>query len=122
VERDRLAGLMGQADIFVNPRPSMIPENRANFPSKLLEYLSWGRPVISTLTPGVPPSYRSILIPVEDEDAEGLATTIENTLALGSRELDRMGERIRDYVSENLLWSIQARRLRNWLEADIFQP
>ncbi len=36
------------ADILINPRNMNLPENRNNFPSKILEYLCSGKPVIST--------------------------------------------------------------------------
>lgn len=118
VTRERLHTLMSQADVFVNPRPSSLPENRSNFPSKLLEYLKWARPVISTLTPGIAPSYRSVLLPVEEETIEGLAGTIEETLALSHEQLSVISQRIRAYVEQNLLWSVQAERLWSWLEAE----
>jgi glycosyltransferase involved in cell wall biosynthesis len=118
VPRERLHELMGRADVFVNPRPSALPENRANFPSKLLEYLSWARPVISTLTPGVPPGYRSVLLPVVEEIEEGLANTLSEALAHLREERDARSERIRAFVEENLLWSVQIERLVRWLEAE----
>ena len=38
--------------VFINPRNMTLPQNRNNFPSKVLEYLACGRPVISTKFPG----------------------------------------------------------------------
>lgn len=37
-----------KADILINPRNMELPENRNNFPSKVLDYLATGRRVIST--------------------------------------------------------------------------
>lgn len=39
-------------DVFVNPRNMSFPQNQNNFPSKVLEYLSTGKSVISTRFPG----------------------------------------------------------------------
>jgi len=36
------------ADILVNPRNMNLPENQNNFPSKILDYLATGKPIIST--------------------------------------------------------------------------
>lgn len=112
------AEVMARADFFANPRPSALPENRSNFPSKVLEYLSWCRPVISTMTPGISPAYREVLTPIREETAEGLAEVIEETLSLSHADLAAQSEKIRAYVEQNLLWSIQARRLWRWLETE----
>jgi glycosyltransferase involved in cell wall biosynthesis len=118
VSRERLDELMGQAHVFVNPRPSAVPENRANFPSKLLEYLSWCRPVISTITPGIAPAYRPFLSVVDDETPQGLADVMDRSLAISAAEAANTGARIRSFVEGHLLWSVQVRRLWQWLETE----
>lgn len=40
------------ADILVNPRNMDLPENKNNFPSKILEYLATGKQIVSTKFPG----------------------------------------------------------------------
>ena len=50
VDREQLLELYGQASILANPRPSWLPEHRYNFPSKLIQYMATGRPVITTET------------------------------------------------------------------------
>lgn len=37
-----------EADVLVNPRNMELPENQNNFPSKIMDYLATGKPVIST--------------------------------------------------------------------------
>ncbi len=37
-----------KADLLVNPRNMSLPENRNNFPSKILDYLATGKPILST--------------------------------------------------------------------------
>lgn len=41
-----------KADVLVNPRDMSLPENRNNFPSKIMEYLATGKTIISTKFPG----------------------------------------------------------------------
>jgi hypothetical protein len=115
-ELDRL---MGQASIFVNPRPTHVPENRYNFPSKLLDYFSWGRPVLSTLTQGIPPAYRSLVLPIAEETPRGLAAAIDRVLGSSAHVLEEAGDRIRSYVADHLLWSTQAERLQEWIEVQL---
>lgn len=59
-EKD-LIGRARQACAFINPRPPDMLLNAENFPSKLLFYLRFGAPVISTRTPGLPPHYSEVL-------------------------------------------------------------
>lgn len=41
-----------KADILINPRNMNLPENKNNFPSKIMEYLATGKPILSTRFPG----------------------------------------------------------------------
>lgn len=41
-----------KADILLNPRNMNLPENKNNFPSKIMEYLATGKPILSTRFPG----------------------------------------------------------------------
>lgn len=43
---------LNDADVLVNPRNMNFLENANNFPSKIMEYLATGKPVISTKFPG----------------------------------------------------------------------
>lgn len=50
-----------KAYAFINPRPLHLFRSENNFPSKLLLYLSYNKPVISTKTKGLSPDYDNIL-------------------------------------------------------------
>tara|TARA_B100000787_G_scaffold168961_1_gene158892 strand:+ start:2594 stop:3736 length:1143 start_codon:yes stop_codon:yes gene_type:complete len=56
-----------KADIFLNPRPVDMFVNDISFPSKLFDYLSWNKPIISTCTKSLDPIYKKILHIVEDD-------------------------------------------------------
>ena len=58
-----------KADIFLNPRPVDMFANDISFPSKLFDYLSWNKPIISTCTKSLDPIYKKILHIVEDDPA-----------------------------------------------------
>ena len=62
VEREELLRTMQRGLVLVNPRPPSLPEHRYNFPSKILEYLATGRPVISTTSADIAEEYGKYLL------------------------------------------------------------
>lgn len=119
VSEERLREISQAATIFVNPRPSWIVENRANFPSKILEYLSYGKPVVSTWTGGLSPAYREILVVLGEETSECLARTIENVLRWDAVRYRDFAARARSFLEAEKTWSVQASRLMEWLNREV---
>ena len=115
----RLQELCKQASVFVNPRPSSIDGNRMNFPSKILEYLTYGKPVISTWTPGLSPEYRDVLEVLDEETEDCLAKTIDNVLQWPDNEIEHNSIKIKEFLLKKKVWRQQAGRLINWLNDDI---
>lgn len=116
---DRLDEVRERATLFVNPRPSSRPGNAGNFPSKLLDYLKYGKPIISTWTPGIEPGYRRVLTVLEEETSACLARTIEEVASWGPERRAELAAEVRRFVESEKLWSVHARRLADWLEADV---
>jgi glycosyltransferase involved in cell wall biosynthesis len=80
-----LAQAYARADLLVNPRPTSEEFVRYSFPSKLLEYLSTGTPVLSTRLASIPAAYDDCLYWCDD-DAEAIATRISEVLKLPESE------------------------------------
>ena len=115
VERPEYLGLLNSATLLVNPRPSY-PENRYSFPSKLLEYLATGIPVITTATNGVLDEYGDKAFILNEETPEALANLIQKVGNSPSDKLDALGARARDYVLQHKMWNTQAERVFRFLE------
>lgn len=62
VSDDILESACNEAYAFVNPRAKDIVNSENNFPSKLLHYLSFQKPIISTSLKGVGPIYDEFLL------------------------------------------------------------
>ena len=101
----------------MNPRPSGVVGNEMNFPSKLLHYLCSLKPVATTLTPGVAPEYRDVVIAAEDDSPAAFAAAIERALALSDDERGDLARRIQVFLADGRLWSQQAVRFIRWSEA-----
>ena len=112
MELDRLAA---KVTVFVNPRPSNFEPNKLNYPSKLLHYFAYEKPVISTITKGLSPEYESVVIPVQEESLSSLANIIIGTLNMDTDEYDEVCDRVRKFNATHS-WDYQVSRFGSWLE------
>ncbi|MBC7795123.1 MAG: glycosyltransferase [Clostridia bacterium] len=113
---EELAAICASAAIFVNPRLPDLEENKYNFPSKVLDYLAAGAPIVSTWTDGFAPEYRDLLkvVPATPTD---FARGIEETLALPDEERTRHAVAARAFALASRSWPRQAARFVTWAEA-----
>lgn len=119
LEEDKLQEIHGRATVFVNPIPADVSVNRMNFPSKLLDYLSYGKPVVSTWTDGLSPEYRDLLmVPAIDNSIE-YARLIDQTFLMDLDTRAKMCRKIEKWVETTHTWDIQANRLMSWLTDQI---
>jgi len=54
------------ADVLVNPRPNNEEYTKYSFPSKTIEYLLSGKPVVAYMLDGMPDIYRDFIYNIED--------------------------------------------------------
>ena len=103
-------------DVFVNPHSTRHESARYLFPSKLLEYLAFGRPVITTCsTPEVAEEYGGVAYVMEREDPAELAALLERVGAMAPSERRARGEMCRALVAERKTWTRQGRRMLDFI-------
>jgi hypothetical protein len=73
--------------------------------------------VATTLTPGVAPEYRDVVIAAEDDSPAAFAAAIDRALALSDMEKSDLVQRIRKFLGRGRLWSQQAVRFLDWAAA-----
>lgn len=89
VSRDEAVYLQKQATLLINPRQSSIPDTPYSFPSKTMEYLVSGTPMIGYKLEGIPSDYYKYFYIPHDESVEALAEVITETLHLPQDKLDQ---------------------------------
>jgi glycosyltransferase involved in cell wall biosynthesis len=122
VSESHLRTLTEQAAVLVNPRPPFHPGNRFNFPSKVLEYLGTGKPVVSTRTPSFGPGYESVLFFAENETAAALGRAIDRALALTAAEREAHRELVRRFVSRHGGWREVTAAFLRWAAECVRNP
>lgn len=118
VSEEELNKLASEATAFVNPRPTDFEPNKLNYPSKVLHYLAYGKPVISTFTEGISPDYMDILIPISEATDEGLCIAIQKVLNMTGEDYDVMRDRIVNFNKAHS-WEYQVDRFITWLQNEI---
>lgn len=100
-----------QAKLLINPRPSDEDFTEYSFPSKTIEYMSVGRPVLTTRLKGIPKEYFDYLYTIEDESPKGICNAIEFCLRIDEQVLDQRGMQAHRFLRENKTNRVQAERL-----------
>ena len=120
-EKDKRIILLGQvtssvahewqqkATVLVNPRQGTEVYTRVSFPSKNIEYLLSGKPVVAYFLSGMPEIYRNFIFEVpKGNPAVALAETIEKAISADNKE---KSECFIEYAKENLQANYIAREI-----------
>lgn len=87
-----------EATLLVNPRPTAEEFVKFSFPSKTMEYMSTGTPVLTTVLPGMPEEYHPYVYLIRDETPQGIARALKDTLAQSDEALLQKGMAARNFV------------------------
>ena len=104
-----------KAALLVNPRPTAPEYTKYSFPSKNMEYMASGTPLLTTHLASLPDEYIPYVYLIEDESVEGIAETIKTVLLLDRRELDEKGRKAQQFVFTKKTGKMQANRIVNSL-------
>ena len=105
-----------EATLLVNPRPTDEEYVKYSFPSKTMEYMASGTPVLTTVLPGMPKEYHPYVYLLEDETADGIARKLQEVLENSDETLFRKGSEARTFVLEQKNNVIQARKILEMLK------
>lgn len=79
---EHLIDELNDADLLVNPRPSNDFFSTHSFPSKLIEYIAIGCPVLTTRIISIPDDLAEHYYYIDDESVLGICKSIENIMNL----------------------------------------
>lgn len=89
-----------EASLLINPRPTREEFTKYSFPSKNLEYMASGTPVLTTKLPGMPEEYYPYVYLFDAETVEGMAQTIKTVLTLPDHSLIQKGRTAKQFAME----------------------
>lgn len=97
--REEILSLQKEATVLINPRQANEEFTKYSFPSKNLEYLSSGIPVIAYKLEGIPDEYDDYIFYVEDNSIETLKNRIVEVCE-NIEDSNKKGKKARNFVLE----------------------
>jgi hypothetical protein len=105
-----------RATLLINPRPSKDEYTKYSFPSKNIEYISSGTPLVANVLPGMPKEYYDFFIHIEEESIEGMSNTLRHSLSKSKEELHDFGSNSKEWIINNKNNIIQCSKIFTMLE------
>lgn len=100
-----------QATVLVNPRQNNEEFTKYSFPSKTMEYLSSGIPVVAYKLDGIPDEYDAYIQYVEDDSIESLKKKLIEVCELSDEERQSLGSAGRAFVLTEKNSTIQVKKI-----------
>ncbi|WP_160172302.1 glycosyltransferase [Cupriavidus sp. SK-3] len=117
IANDLLVPELIGADLLINPRPTQEEFAIMSFPSKLIEYLAMGRPVLTTRIPSIPDSYRSHFFFINDESAEGIRSAILSLMAMDSKDREDHALRAKTFIGDEASEKAVGKRVADFIRS-----
>lgn len=86
------------ADLLINPRPTHEEFTKYSFPSKNMEYMASGTPVLTTDLPGMPDDYKPYVYLIKEESTQGIAYALTQVLSLDVKTRKKKGIAAQSFV------------------------
>ncbi|HPF88510.1 MAG TPA: glycosyltransferase [Candidatus Limiplasma sp.] len=90
--------LQSNAELLINPRTNQGAYTRYSFPSKTMEYMHAGKPVLCCKLEGIPAEYDEYLTYIQPQNAEGIRSAVQGMLHKTQQERDDIGRRAKEFV------------------------
>lgn len=107
------------ASLLVNPRDVKEEYTKYSFPSKTIEYMLSGTPLITTKILGIPEEYFGYVFPAEDNSPESLAAIIKSALNKSDDELKAFGERAKEFIKNNKNSKVQSHKILQFIKSEV---
>ncbi len=90
-----------KAWLLVNPRSSLEEYTKYSFPSKNIEYMRSGTPVLYTRLKSMPKDYYEYINIIDDESTQGIRSAIEKVVDGDYQEYETRAELAKGFIKEN---------------------
>lgn len=99
------------AKLLINPRPTNEEYTKYSFPSKNMEYMLSGTPLLTTKIPSMPKEYYEYIYTFEKEDINEFKVKLEEVLGYNEEILINKGKKAKEYVMKEKNNVIQSKKI-----------
>ncbi|MBL0253062.1 MAG: glycosyltransferase [Polaromonas sp.] len=107
--------LQQHAYALVNPRQAIEEYTTYSFPSKIIEYMVAGRPIVMYKMKGVPDEYDPYYFSPADNSVEALSNCLINILSCNVDTLTEIGSLARKFILSNKNEIVQSKKILNFI-------
>ena len=100
-----------KATLLVNPRDPNEEFTKYSFPSKTIEYMLSGTPLLTTKLKGIPPGYFDYVFSSESNSADALAEAMKDALGRSGNALMEFGVNAQAFIKREKNAGWQAKRI-----------
>lgn len=115
LSRDKVISLQVSAALLVNPRRPDGEYTKYSFPSKIIEYMASGRPVLMYRLPGIPDEYFKYCYTPTGLSVTDFQECLYNTLRLTDYELTSKGLDAKKFIDDHKSCVIQAEKIKEFI-------
>jgi len=115
LQRDEIIDIQKNATILINPRQNIEEFTKYSFPSKNIEYLSSGRPVIAYKLDGIPDEYDNYMFFVPDNSIYSLTKKIIEVCSYSKEFLTSFGTEAKNWVFKEKNYTVQSAKIINMI-------
>ncbi len=119
VGRDEILVKEKEASLLVNVRNADDEFTKYSFPSKTMEYMLSGTPLLTTELPGIPAEYFDYCISLKNNDPDEIKRAIEAFFALEEEERTHIGTRAAEFIALQKNQRVQAKRVLDFIKNEL---
>lgn len=116
LDKEQIRIKQKNATILINPRKPDSADSKYSFPSKTIEYMLSGRPLIMSYLPGMDKKYFDYIFELDCSSDEAMARSIEKVICIDEIELTKIGERAKKFVEINNNCIVKTKGIINLLK------
>ena len=99
LEHNKIKILQKNSALLINPRSNEGEFTKYSFPSKVIEYMNAGVPILMYRLDGIPESYQNFFYHIESKD--DFVKKLKIISAMSDEELQLMGNKAKEFVMEH---------------------
>jgi len=121
VSNSDLMEILPKATLLINPRPTNEIYTKFSFPSKNIEYMSIGTPLITTKLKGIPNDHFPHIYIIEEESILGIYNSLTYVLEKSNDELHQFGLRCKEFTLKEKNNIVQTKKIIDMLKNEFLK-